>query len=73
MATGNLTITAPYSTGKTASALALTGIKSIKYNMEKEVIEVVDSAGRFIHFDYETVATVTHTISGETATITVST
>lgn len=73
MASGNLTITAPQGPGGSVSALVLNGIKQISFKMDKEVIEVVESGGRITYFEYETIATVTYTISGEVATIAVST
>lgn len=73
MASGNLTITAPQGPGGTVTALVLSRIKQINFQMDREVIEVVKENGKKVHFEYETIATVTYTISGEVATITVST
>ena len=73
MASGNLTITAPTGPGNTVTSLALSGCKEVSFEMDREVIKVTDSGGVIRYFDYETTATVTYTISGEIATITIST
>jgi hypothetical protein len=73
MASGNLTITAPVGPGDTVTSLVLNGVKSIKFDMANEVIEVVKDDGQILYFEYETIATVTYSISGEVATIAVST
>lgn len=72
MASANITVTAPVGPGKTVTALVISGAKSILFDVDREVF-VIDDGVRKHTFDYETIATVTYTISGETGTVTVST
>jgi len=73
MASGNITITAPKGPGGTVTSLLLSNARSIKFDMAHETFIVEDVDGKISHYDYETIATVTYTISAELATIAVST
>ncbi len=73
MASGNLTMTAPKGPGGTVTSLVLNGIRSIKFDMAHETVIVEDINRTITHYDYETIATITYTISGELATIAVTT
>ncbi len=73
MASGNVTVTAPIGPGNTVSSLVFSSAKAVLFDMEREVMVITKSNGVKVEFEYETIATVTYTISGEVATITVST
>jgi hypothetical protein len=48
------------------------GVTQIKYDFFENVINIVDTTGSF-YFGYNTIATVTHVITGGVTTITIST
>jgi hypothetical protein len=73
MAIQNVTVTAPIGPGGTVTSLVLNNCRSVKFDAKREVVEVEDEGGKMHEFEYETIATVTYTISGETATVAIST
>jgi hypothetical protein len=70
---GSATVTAPVGAGLTATAIILSNIRRIEFDILKEMLYVTQSDGRVVEFAYDTIATVTYTIAGQVATITVST
>ena len=72
MATANVTVTAPYSTAKTATSTLFTGATKIVHDFEREMVVVYHPDG-ISEFEWETIATHTNTISGQTSTIAIST
>lgn len=73
MALANVTVTAPVGPGRTVTSQVINGAREIRFLVEHETFEIVASDGRIHEFEYETIATVTYTISGETATVTITT
>ena len=71
--TGSATVTAPVGTGLTATAITLSGIRKIEFDILKEMLYVTQADGRRVEFAYDTIATVTYVIAGRVATITAST
>lgn len=69
----NVTVTAPAKVGLTATAVTSTNIREIKVDIEKEMIYMIDSAGRNIEYPYDTIATFTWTIAAKVATVVIST
>lgn len=70
---GSATITAPTGAGLTASAVVLSGIRAIEFDIDGEMLYVTQADGRRVEFAYDTIATVTYTIANKVATIAVST
>ena len=74
MASGTLTITGKIGAGITVTSLVLTNVSKIEFDLAANVIRVFQSSlNKITEFDYAVEATVTWTISGTTATITIST
>jgi len=73
MATANITVTAPLGPGKSAVATVFNGATELKYDFEREIFSLVDSNGKIHEFEFETIATITHTINGEVSTVTITT
>jgi hypothetical protein len=73
MATGNITMTAPVGPGDTATSTVFNGSTELKYDFAAEVVSLRDSTGRLHEFDFDTIATITHTISGAVSTVSVTT
>lgn len=70
---GSATVTAPVGTGQTATAVTLSDIRKIEFDINREMLFVTESDGRVVEFAYDTIATVTYTIASRVATITIST
>jgi len=75
MKTATVTITGKIGPGLTDTALVFQGVTGINFNISDNTIEIIQAAKAEKHtfFDYDTIATVTYTISGDAATITIST
>jgi len=72
MKTATVTITGKIGPGNTVTSLVLSGVTGIDFQIKNNVIAIsIDDKVRF--FDYDDTATVTYTISGDAATITIST
>lgn len=72
-ATGNITVTAPLGPGNTVSSLVLSASRKLEIDYQAEVVRITDQKGKIHEFDYETIATITHSISGEVDTCAIST
>ncbi len=70
---GSATITAPVGAGLIATAITLSNIRKIEFDILKEMLYVTQADGRVVEFAYGTIATVTYVIASKVATITVST
>ena len=70
---GSAIVTAPVGAGLTATAITLSNIRKIEFDILKEMLYVTQSDGRRVEFAYDTIATVTYTIASRVATITAST
>ena len=70
---GSATLTAPVGAGEVATAVTLSNIRKIEFDIDKEMVFVTQADGRVAEFAYDTVSTVTYVIAGKVATITVST
>lgn len=71
MALASVTITATTGPGDTVTAAVFTNVSSIVFDLAANMIRLVTN-GINKEFAYDAVATVTYTISGETATITIA-
>lgn len=69
-----VTITSTYGPGLTATAQSFTRVTGLAFDYVKNTIKIDHADGRLTaYYDYSAIATVTYTISGGTATITIST
>ena len=73
MSSANVTITAPFGPGDAAVATVINGVRDIKFDIEQDVIFITESDGKIRQFQYNTIATITYTISSGVGTITIST
>lgn len=65
MPSGSATVTAPIGPGKTATALAMSNIRSINFDTLRAVVSVTQTDGRVVDFDANATATITATaVSG---------
>ena len=71
--TGDATVTAPVGAGEVATALQLTNVRRIEFDINRNMLFVEEQNGKRVEFAYDTVATVTYVIAGNNATVTVST
>lgn len=70
---GNVTTTAPIGPGLTATAQQITGFRELTFKPSEEIMSVMESDGRVVDYEYNTIATVTYVIASGVATVTVST
>ena len=71
MKTATVTISGKIGPGNTVTSLVLSGVTDVDFQIKNNVIAIsIDDEVRF--FDYDATATVTYTISGDAATITIS-
>jgi len=73
MATGNVTITADIGPGESVTALVVNDVRELRYDFPGDRLQLVLANGKIQNYDYDNVATITHTISGSVATVTIST
>ena len=73
MAIANCTVTAPIGPGNTVSSLVLNNCRKVEMDVAAEIVRITDEKGKVHEFEYETIATLTWSISGETATVAIST
>ena len=73
MATATITTTAPVGNGRTVTALIDTGARKLEYDFARNVFTITDINSIITEYDFETIATITHTISGEVSTIAITT
>ena len=73
MSTGNVTVTADIGPGNSVSGLVLNGVRELRYDFPDDRLQVILADGMVRNFDYSTIATITHVISGGVATVTIST
>lgn len=71
--TANVTVTAPVKVGLTATAVTSLDIRRIDFDILKEMIFITKMDGQMVEYPYDTIATLTWTIAGGVATITIST
>ena len=74
MKTATVTITGKIGPGFTVTSLVFTEVTGIDFQIKNNTIDIVqaEKAQKHTIFDYESTATVTYTISGDAATITIS-
>ncbi len=72
--TCTVTITGKIGPGFSVTSLVFTNVTGLFFNIKENTIEIVQAelAEKHTFFDYESTATVTYTISGVAATITIS-
>lgn len=73
MSVGNITITADVGPKLSVSALVITNVRSLHYDFPSDRLQITLADGTVQHYDYSTIATITHTISSGVATVTIST
>ena len=71
--TGEVTTTAPVGAGEASVADLISNARKATFDFQKEMFYVTQADGRQVEYAYDTVATVTLTISGSVSTVTVST
>jgi len=69
----NVTITAPSGAGLAGVTDVFNNIRSIEYQIDRAIVSITESNGHVVEYEYGTVATVTHVIANNVATITIST
>ena len=69
--TATVTITGKVGPGNTVTSLVLRDVKSINFQVANNTIQIV-YGDKTQQFDYNATATVTYTISGSAATITIA-
>lgn len=68
-----VTVTLPIGAGASATALALTNVSGIEFDLAAKVLRVKQSnPSKITEFDFAAAATVTYTISGDDSTVVVS-
>jgi hypothetical protein len=72
MKVANVTITGFIGPGNEVTALLLSNCSKVSFDFGRNIIAVTKQDGSIADFDYDDTATVTFTISGDTATITIS-
>lgn len=74
MKTCTVTITGKIGPGFTATTLVFTDVTSLNFHIADNTIEIVQASKgeKSTFFDYDATATVTYTISGDAATVTIS-
>jgi hypothetical protein len=74
MSTGNATVTSTYGPGRSAVATVISDVKSCNFDIERDVLRLTTGTNHVVQdFSYDALATITYTVSGGVATITVST
>lgn len=73
MSVGNMIVTADIGPEKSVTALALSGVRELRYDFPSDRLQITLANGKVKSFDYSTIATVTHSISSGVATVTIST
>lgn len=71
MASANLTVTGTLGPDVDVTTKVFANVSEIKFDLARSVLSIV-SNGKTIDFDYALTATVTYTISGTTATVTIA-
>lgn len=71
MPTGTVTITGTLGPGQSVTSLAFDNVSSINFDLARSVISITAN-NKTTDFSYNDIDTVTYTISGTTATITIS-
>ena len=72
-ASANITVTAPKGPGGTVTSQLFSAAIGLEYDFKAEIFRLTQSDGVVTEFDFETIATITHTISGEVSTIAITT
>lgn len=72
--TATVTITGKIGPGNTVTSLVFTNVTGVNFQIANNTIDIeqADSAERHSVFDYDATATVTYSISGNVATITIA-
>lgn len=70
---GNCTITAPFGPGDASVATVISGVRSLEYDFPADMIYIKRADGRVAEYELATIATITHTVSGDTHTVTITT
>lgn len=73
LSTANVTVSAPVGAGEVATAVTMTDITSITFDIKKEMVFVKLNDGRTVDYAYDTVATVTWLITARVATVVIAT
>ncbi len=74
MKTATVTVTGKIGPGNTVTSLVFTDVTGLNFNIADNTIEIVQAgkAERHTFFDYDATTTVTYTITGDAAAITIS-
>lgn len=67
-----VTVTLPTGPGSSVTANVTANARKVEYDLIGKVLSVTDFDNKVKQFDFNSAATVTHTISGGNSTITVS-
>ena len=69
-----VTITGVLGPGLSVTSQVFTGVTGLNFNIKDNTIEIIQAelAEKHTFFDYDATATVTYTISGDAATITIT-
>jgi len=73
MATGNLTVTADIGDGRSVTALVFNDVREVRIDYPADRLQLILANGKVFNFDWSTIATFTHTISGSVDTVAIST
>lgn len=70
---GNCTVTAPFGPGDASVSTLISNVISLEYDFPGDMIYIKKQDGRVVEYDLNTIATITHTVSGDTHTVTITT
>lgn len=73
MANATATVTGKTGPGGTVTGLVLADVEDIDFDFLKNMIHITHSNGKIFHLSWSGIATVTFSISGGNATVTIST
>lgn len=68
-----VTFTGPIGIGVSVTSLVFTNVTSVQFEIERNVVRITQSSpNKITYIDYDATTTVTYTISGADATVTIS-
>jgi len=70
---GNCTVTAPFGPGDASVSTLLSGVRELVYDFPADMLRIKLATGKVAQYDLNTIATITHTVSGDTHTVTITT
>lgn len=72
MPSANVTVTAVAGPGQTLTAGVFTGCTGVNFNLASNTFTILASDGSIKTFDWQSIATVTFTVSGHNGTVAIS-